>query len=113
MNSYIKYIIETFNFDSINKKKSAINAHDIVFNERLNSIVDKIINKPSLGIKDKNFILSLPVASYKTNNEEIRELVKKCIRFFGNDCDLNWIDTYDVTNMNYLFFKSKFNGNIS
>ena len=114
MNSYIKHIIEGFDFNSASKLKKPINAHDILFEEKLNNIVYKIINKPTIGIKDKNFILSLPYNIYKTNDDEIHLLIKKCIKFFGNNCDLNWIDTSKITNMKGLFQDYyEFNGNIS
>ena len=114
MNSYIKHIIEGFDFNSASKLKKPINAHDILFEEKLNNIVYKIINKPTIGIKDKNFILSLPYNIYKTNDDEIHLLIKKCIKFFGNNCDLNWIDTSKITDMKGLFQDYyEFNGNIS
>jgi hypothetical protein len=40
-------------------------------------------------------------------------LVYNCIDIFGDECNLNWIDTSHVTNMEGLFFKSAFNGDIS
>ena len=113
MNSYIKYIIEGFDFDSINKKKSTINAHDIIFKYRLNEIVQKILHKSTLNKEDKSFILTLPTKSYQTNNNEIKKLTKKCIKIFGNNCNLNWIDTSNVTNMKKLFCETKFNGDVS
>jgi hypothetical protein len=57
--------------------------------------------------------LSLPVASYKTNDSEIHLLIEKCIEFFGPTCNLNWIDTSNVTNMKKLFWETEFNGDIS
>jgi hypothetical protein len=39
MNSYIKHIIEGFDFNSASKLKKPINAHDIIFKYRLNEIV--------------------------------------------------------------------------
>ena len=48
----------------------------------------------------------------KTNNE-LKELVDKLIKERGDDADLNDIDTSKITDMSQLFFKSKFNGNIS
>jgi len=113
MNSYIKHIIEAFNFDSIDKKKKSINAYDILFKERLNSIVNKILNALILEEDEKKFILSLPVACYQANDKEIRPLVKVSIEIFGNNCNLNWIDTSNITNINNIFSFTKFNGDIS
>ena len=83
MNSYIKHIIEGFDFNSASKLKKSINAHDIIFKYRLNEIVQKILNNPTLSDKDKSFILTLPTGSYQTNNNEIKQLTKKCIKIFS------------------------------
>ena len=45
--------------------------------------------------------------------DELKELVDKLINERGNDADLNDIDTSAITDMNYMFYKSKFNGDIS
>ena len=100
---------ESFDFDSVNKRKKSINVYDAI----LTKIVQKILYKSRLNKEDKNIILSLPVASYKTNNSEIHLLIEKCIEFFGPTCNLNWIDTSNVTNMKKLFWETEFNGDIS
>ena len=100
---------ESFDFDSVNKQKKSINAYDAI----LTKIVQKILYKSRLSKEDRNVILSLPVASYKTNDSEIHLLIEKCIEFFGPTCNLNWIDTSNVTNMKKLFWETEFNGDIS
>jgi surface protein len=72
-----------------------------------------MLYKSRLNKEDMDIIMSLPVASYKTNDNEIHLLIKKCIEFFGNSCNLNWIDTSNVTDMESMFSSSKFNGDIS
>ena len=102
-------IKESFDFDSVNKQKKSINVYDAI----LTKIIQKILYKSRLNKEDKNIILSLPIASYKTNDSEIHLLIEKCIEFFGPTCNLNWIDTSNVTNMKKLFWETEFNGDIS
>ena len=45
--------------------------------------------------------------------DELKELVNKLIEERGNNADLNDIDTSEITDMNYMFYKSKFTGDIS
>ena len=45
--------------------------------------------------------------------DELKQLVYKLIKERGNDADLNDIDTSEITNMNSLFYDSKFDGDIS
>ena len=47
------------------------------------------------------------------SKDELEELIKAAIAEQGNAANLNHIDTSRVTDMNQLFFESKFNGDIS
>ena len=44
---------------------------------------------------------------------ELKRLIEKEIKEKGNNCDLNHIKTFKITNMWGLFASSKFNGDIS
>ena len=45
--------------------------------------------------------------------DELRKIIKQKIESEGNECDLNDIDTSNITDMSNLFAFSKFNGDIS
>ena len=45
--------------------------------------------------------------------DELKNIIKQKIESEGNECDLNDIDTSNITDMSYLFEYSDFNGNIS
>ena len=45
--------------------------------------------------------------------DELEDIIKQKIKSEGNECDLNDIDTSNITNMSSLFLNSDFNGDIS
>ncbi len=45
--------------------------------------------------------------------DELKKIIKQKIESEGNECDLNDIDTSNITDMSNLFKDSKFNGDIS
>ena len=45
--------------------------------------------------------------------KELKEIIESRISEQGNNCDLNDIDTSLIDDMSWLFYYSKFNGNIS
>ena len=50
---------------------------------------------------------------HPTSRTELRQLIYKLIKERGNDCDLNDIDTSEITDMDMMFDGSNFNGDIS
>ena len=67
------------------------------------SYIYKLINYLS---KDKKTIIA-------QDKKHLQALIKKEMLFFGSQCNLNHIDVSNITDMSYLFHKSKFNGDIS
>ena len=48
-----------------------------------------------------------------TTRDELKKIIRDRIKNQGSNCDLNDIDVSLITDMSYLFYKKKFNGNIS
>ena len=48
-----------------------------------------------------------------TTKRELKKIIEETIETEGLNCDLNFIDVSKITDMSYLFFNSKFNGDIS
>ena len=69
------------------------------------SIVERLHINKDTGNHSYNY--------HPTSRTELRQLVYKLIKERGNDTDLNDIDTSEITDMNYMFYTSKFNGDIS
>ena len=109
MNNYIKHLVEGFDFNSVKKQNKKINAVDVV----LRPIIQKIYNREQLS-KDEYSRLKGFTGIYKVlERDELEDLIKYFIEQFDIECNLNWIDVSNVTNMNRMFSYSKFNGDIS
>ena len=50
---------------------------------------------------------------YPETKYELEDIIKQKIESEGNECDLNDIDTSNITDMSWLFEDSDFNGDIS
>ena len=47
------------------------------------------------------------------NKYQLKDLIKEAINKYGNNVDLNYIDTSQIADMSWLFFNSSFDGDIS
>ena len=69
--------------------------------------------------KEVKKILNENIQHYRTivnTKKELLSIIRDTIKKEGNDCDLNWIDVSNITDMSYLFndpYTNKFNGDIS
>jgi surface protein len=64
--------------------------------------------------KDEYNLLITYTGIYKVRNKgELSNIIKNFIKYFGNECNLNWIDVSNITDMYYLFRSTNFNGDIS
>ena len=53
------------------------------------------------------------VALQPKTKDELKKIIEETIKEQGNNCDLNFIDTSLIKDMSYLFYNTKFNGDIS
>ena len=79
---------------------------DAIRTGKLSSRLKQLINDHNNFHKYKSII--------KVNDKtHLLELIKIGQELFGDDGNFNWIDTSEITDMSYLFFKNrKFNGHI-
>ena len=50
---------------------------------------------------------------YSVNDDNIKTVINFSLEALGDDANLNWIDTSNITDMSYMFYESVFNGDIS
>ena len=62
---------------------------------------------------NKNSKISYKYNYHPKTKDELKDIIKRRIESEGNECDLNDIDTSNITDMSKLFEGSEFNGNIS
>jgi len=100
---YDSDIIDQIKIDKVNQAKR-------ILNQKINDIISGKLDKTEaielMSDPDNKGIC--PV-----NNDNIKNIIKKCIKYYGNKISLNWLDTSQVTDMSELFAKSEFNGDIS
>ena len=67
-------------------------------------------------IQEKLIIKKSKATNYKyfpKSKEELKDIIKQCIKAEGKEVDLNDIDVSNITNMSNLFEETNFNGDIS
>jgi surface protein len=101
-------INETFEFGSVNKKKKSIS----IFNE-LPNIKLLLDDRKELYQYQYEILITQPNFYKVYDKDELKDLIKYFIKQFRDECNLNWIDTSEVTDMDSLFDMSTFNGDIS
>ena len=53
------------------------------------------------------------VTIVKVDQPAIKDSIKYSIKVLGDECNLNFIDTELINDMSFMFYNSKFNGDIS
>ena len=73
----------------------------------------QFINEGLINIKDYRHATKAHTTVTPKDKEELQQIIEDTIKKEGNKCNLNFIDTSKITDMNGLFADSKFNGDIS
>ena len=79
-------------------------------------LIDKLENKEltKQDINELSKLSKLLNLKYTVNSkDELKVITKYIIRRIDSNANLNWIDTSKITNMDFLFINSVFNGDIS
>ena len=72
------------------------------------------INEGIINIKDYRRLLKTHITAFPNDRKELKQIIVDTIKKEGNICDLNFIDTSNITDMNYLFYNlTDFDGDIS
>lgn len=75
---------------------------------------DSFINeKLAIAPISKTRLSDIKENTVVATNDTIKDIVKDAISEYGNEADLNFIQTYKVTDMSGLFMDTEFNGDIS
>ena len=67
----------------------------------------------TLKVTSKSKVNELEYSYHPKTKDELKELVIKLMKERGNEADLNDIDTSKIKDMSWMFYNSKFNGDIS
>ena len=106
IDNYIKLVNElksNYNdIQSIAKKYGSLKN----FGNDFSDLLDKFTN--NLTYLQKKAVVERP-----KNKKELMETIREIIAEKGPNCDLNFIDVSNITDMSYLFYKTKFDGDIS
>ena len=76
----------------------------------MKNLIDHINEALKIG---KNISSFSAYSCQPTTKDELKEIIKERISKEGPECDLNDIDVSQIDDVSYLFFESKFNGDIS
>ena len=58
-------------------------------------------------------ITKQPHTLFPKTKDELKSMIENEIKKNGNNCDLNHIDVSNITDMSYMFYNAKFDGDIS
>ena len=106
-------ILDDIDIDDSEEDDITSKMHKQIRSEIIHELVqDLIIHKKELL---PDFIdINKDVAVWQPeNSKELKDVIKAAVEVYGNEVNLNWIDVSEITDMSWMFYKSKFDGDIS
>ena len=96
--------------------ESILDDEDVLIgNTKDDAYARTLIEKIKKGIrlnKDEVKWCSLHTAVIRVTNEQLKEIIRH-LKKINSKISLNWIDVSRITDMSFMFYESKFNGDIS
>ena len=93
--------------------KNDVYKHQSIYDDLIDRNISDFLNDDKMF---KNIVEKMLVVNRQytvKGKDELYLLIKKSIKIFGNECDLNWLDTSLIEGMSSLFYGlTDFNGHI-
>ena len=108
-----KAINETIDFnnsDIFNKEESYYDDSNIIDNYTYNNIVEKLKNGKQISNEEYEYVYNF---KYKVSSKKELKAIVDIYSKKNPTGSLNWIDTSQITDMSWLFAKTRYNGDIS
>ena len=112
LSNYNLTIIDDEDNDSVLVKNDAYK-HQLTYDDIIDKNMSEFLKDNKIFKETVEKMLLIGRQYTVKDKKELIRIIKKSIKIFGNECDLNWIDTSLITDMSSLFYgMTTFNGHI-
>ena len=101
--------IDFNNVDIFNKVDSQYDNSNYIDNYTYKNVVVKLLNAEQVSKVELDYACKSKLV---VKPKDLREIIKNYSRKYPNG-SLNWLDVSNITDMSFLFYRSKYNGDIS
>ena len=112
LSNYDLTVLDNENNDSV-LVKNDIYKHQSIYNDIIDRNMSEFLNDDEVFKMTVEKMILVGRQYIAKDKDELKTIINKSIKIFGNECDLNWIDTSLITDMSGLFYEmTDFNGYI-